>query len=262
MKPIIYFRGSLSEENELNIAKQYFDVVESRVGVKNKLVIPRYSALPFYKELEYDVEIQGSKLINSYEQHKYIADFEYYNDIRDYTPETYFSFQDIPDNGMFVVKGKTNSRKFHWNSLMFAEGKQNAILVACDLQRDALISQQDIIVREFVPLEKVDDGINGLPISNEWRFFCYKNETLSYGFYWSEVTDKKRPDIDDEAFELIESVKPILSDRVNFFVVDVAKTNSGQWIVIECNDGQQSGLSANDPHILYKKLHDGIVKHE
>jgi len=45
-------------------------------------------------------------------------------------------------------------------------------------------------------------------------------------------------------------------------VVDVARTESGEWIVIELNDGQQSGLSDNDPDQLYsnmKKMLDGQV---
>jgi hypothetical protein len=36
--------------------------------------------------------------------------------------------------------------------------------------------------------------------------------------------------------------------------MDIAKTQSGEWIVIELNDGQMSGLSENDPNVLYKNL--------
>jgi hypothetical protein len=34
----------------------------------------------------------------------------------------------------------------------------------------------------------------------------------------------------------------------------VAKTQSGEWIVIELNDGQMAGLSDNDPSVLYHNL--------
>lgn len=37
-------------------------------------------------------------------------------------------------------------------------------------------------------------------------------------------------------------------------MIDVAQTESGDWIVIELNDGQMSGLSENNPEILYKNL--------
>ena len=36
--------------------------------------------------------------------------------------------------------------------------------------------------------------------------------------------------------------------------IDVAQTESGEWIVVELNDGQMSGLSENNPEVLYKNL--------
>ena len=33
-----------------------------------------------------------------------------------------------------------------------------------------------------------------------------------------------------------------------------ARTGAGDWIVVELNDGQQSGLSAVDPEDLYRAL--------
>jgi hypothetical protein len=45
-----------------------------------------------------------------------------------------------------------------------------------------------------------------------------------------------------------------VKDNVNFFVMDVALTESGRWIVIELNDGQMAGLSENDPDVLYGNM--------
>jgi hypothetical protein len=53
---------------------------------------------------------------------------------------------------------------------------------------------------------------------------------------------------------LVNKVIDRVKDKVNFFVVDVAKKATGGWVVIEMNDGSQSGLSDNDPHVLYKGL--------
>ena len=248
----ILFRKNLDTEEEFKIAQKYFDLNESRISLKDSLVVGRYSVLPYYQELEKDLEIQGSKLINSYEQHRYIADFEYYNDISDLTPKTYFKLEDIPDSGPFIVKGKTNSRKFAWNRLMFAENRQRAIEIACDLKTDSLIYLQDIIVRDFVKLNVLEEGIEGLPFSNEWRFFCFKDKILSYGFYWT-ISEKKGT-IDALGVNLVETVIKRVKDKVNFFVVDIAQKADGDWIVIEMNDGQQSGLSGNDPEMLYHNL--------
>jgi len=53
----ILFRQSIAEEGELQIAQKYFDVIESRCQIKSgDEIICRYSALPYYKELERDFE--------------------------------------------------------------------------------------------------------------------------------------------------------------------------------------------------------------
>jgi hypothetical protein len=248
----VLFRKDLDTEEEFDVAKQYFTVVESRMNIHDSLVIPRYSALPFYNELEEDLTYNNSKIINSYRQHKYIANFEYYWDIEDLTPKTYFQLHEIPEGGPYIVKGVTNSRKFEWNTMMFANDRKRAIEVACDLRKDSMIQQQDIIVREFVPLEKVEDGLNGMPMSNEWRFFCLYDKIISYGFYWTIAEEYGK--LEQEAIDLVNKVIDRVKDKVNFFVVDVAKKATGGWVVIEMNDGSMSGISDNDPHVLYKGL--------
>ena len=253
MTPVILFRKDRDTEEEFVIAKKYFQVYETRCQVpRDVLVIPRYSALPFYKELEIDVSFHNSRLVNSYREHSYIADFSYYFDIEDLTPKTYFNLDQIPEGGPYVVKGATNSRKFDWNKMMFAKNRRQAIDIACDLRKDSMIQYQDIIVREFVPLVKIEEGLNGLPMSNEWRFFCYKDTILSYGFYWTIAEFEGA--FSQEATNLVQEVIKRVSGQVNFFVVDVAQKETGEWVVIELNDGQMSGLSDNDPETLYGSL--------
>jgi hypothetical protein len=125
---MILFRKNIDDEEE-QIARKYFQVVNYRSEIPpNSLIIPRYSALPFYHELEKDVTNLGSKLINSHNQHQLIANFDYYEVLEKYTFKTYFSLQDIiklPDTPL-VVKGKTNSLKHSWNRRMFAKNKEEA----------------------------------------------------------------------------------------------------------------------------------------
>ena len=153
MNPVILFRPDRYTEEEMSIACKYFNVYTNRTEIPDdSLVIPRYSALPYYRELEKDIDNIGSKLINSYQQFNYIADFKYYNDIQEYTFKTYFNSEDLPDRTRFVVKGKTNSKKHEWNTRMFANNKFIAREIASELQKDGLIGYQDIIFREYVPL--------------------------------------------------------------------------------------------------------------
>lgn len=263
MKATVLFRSNRDLEEEMKICSQYFETISSRVGITNSLVIPRYSALPFYRELEHDLQLQGSKMINSYYEHNYIASFDWYYDLEKYTPKTWFSLQDVPKNGgPFVLKGRTNSRKHQWNSKMFVKDFQEAVKVHYELiNDDALISQQGVVIREYVELENFGVGVNGQPFANEWRCFFYKGKLLSYGYYW--VNGDIIPDrsvFDSEAQSFVQEVADILKERVNFFVVDIAKTKEGRWIVIEVNDGSMSGLSDNNPHELYFNLKREVEK--
>jgi len=63
------------DADELGAAGAQFVGVPQRSKVPNgSIAIARYSVLPFYKELEADLAERGSKLINSYPQHQYVAD--------------------------------------------------------------------------------------------------------------------------------------------------------------------------------------------
>jgi hypothetical protein len=253
--PIVLLRPDLAEQDEYKICFRHFDTSFLRTECKNRLVIGRYSCLPYYLELVHDLANINSVLINSFEQHKWISNFEWYHALKGYTPKTWFEyeFHNCTYQGPFIVKGCTNSRKLYWNKMMFAENKEQATHIRCELLSDSYICTQGIVFRKYIPLETYEIGLNGLPFTNEWRFFFYKGTLLSYGYYWSiaEKTDYQCP---SQAIEFACSVAKIAKNYANFFVLDVAKTQDGRWILIEVNDGQQSGLSENNPDTLYHNL--------
>jgi hypothetical protein len=258
MGSTILFRESLAEEGELNVCQKYFNVVNKRSALpNNNLIIGRYSVLPYYKEIEDDLP-QNSDLINSYFQHRWIANFEYYKKLKDFTPQSWFfnQIQNISINGPFIVKGTTNSKKWQWNTKMFAESKVDAIKIALELQDDTYIGDQNIIIREYIPLKTLEIGVNGIRFANEWRFFCFKDKILAYGYYWSCADEDviNNVKITQNGIDFVGKLCNIIKEYVNFYVVDIAQTESGEWILIELNDGQMSGLSLVDPEILYKNL--------
>lgn len=95
----------------------------------NSLVIGRYSVLPFYEELDRDLQLVGSRLLNTAEEHRWISNFDYYQELKDFTPETWdeSSIHLCQHHGPFVVKGKRSSKKWQWKSRMFARTKQEAL---------------------------------------------------------------------------------------------------------------------------------------
>ncbi len=254
----ILFR-ELEDPEEYNIAKDIIgsDLYKFTSQIpNNSMVIGRYSVLPFYQYIEEELKQKNCYLINSYDDHLYIADIQnWYYDLKDFTPKTYFMWDGLKDSKQsFVIKGKTNSRKFDWNTKMFAKTGNDLIPIIKTLLDDSLISQQGLCVREFVDLETYDIGINGLPFTNEWRCFFRQKDLIAYGYYWSIYEGERQQDIDKNAFTLLEKVSDIVSEFTNAFVLDIAKTKSGEWIVIELNDFQQSGLSTIDPESFYKSI--------
>jgi hypothetical protein len=261
MSKQILFRKSLAEDGEYEIAAKYFDLSSTRGRLYESMlpIICRYSVLPFYDELETDIFSMGMRLINTYSQHLYIANFDYYYDVECYTPPSWrdSNFNMAPE-GSYVVKGCTNSKKLQWNKYMFSSTKRDAVNIAVALKQDGLIGQQDIIYRKYIPLETFEMALNDLPITNEWRFFYLGTKRLCYGYYWAEMSDIK-PSIDNSGIEFADKIAEIISQSINFFVVDIAKTQNGEWILIEVNDGQMSGLSGCNPDELYRNLSESIL---
>lgn len=262
MQPVIYYRDSLADEKEINVLKTFFKSTTSRVGIKNKLCICRYSAYPFYKELEEDLSLQGSQLINSYRQHRFVADLGNYTEVLgDLTPKTWNRIELVPDWAFpVVVKGETSGRKFLWKSHMFAENREKAIDILCKLQDDGLLRDQNIYFRQFVKLKTYLVGLNGLPITKEFRVFVCDGKILSKGYYWTNYFDDlpEVPNTNDIPEEFLKKVIDAIGESVRFYAVDVAQMDNGEWIVVELNDGQQSGLSDNDPKVLYKNLKETL----
>jgi hypothetical protein len=250
-------------DDELVAARLHFDCTDTRMRVRpGDLVVGRYALLPFYAEQERDFREAGATCINTLQQHSYVADLQnYVEDLGDMTPRTWSRLEDVPRNeGPFVLKGETNSKKSDWARSMFARDWEAALTVHSNLTNDSLIGAQRIYVRKYVPLVRLGEAIGGVPLTKEFRFFVCDGVVLSGGFYWDAFADDILyqggviPDVADvpQAF-LAEAVSRV-AHNVRFFAIDVAQAETGEWIVIELNDGQQSGLSANQPDVLYRRL--------
>jgi hypothetical protein len=265
MKPVILYRDFEFRENpeELAAMKQHFACYANRAAIPSgSLVVGRYSVLPFYKELEEDLAALGSLLINTYQQHCYVADlWNWYHDLQEFTPKTWSRASDVPldQPGSFFLKGATNSKKHNWNSHAFASSRKDVGRILVNLQNDGLVGTQNIYVRQFVPLKTYCIGINDMPITEEYRFFIFGGRILSGGFYWSSHTEELadmgiRPDVTAVPTDFLDKVIGLVGDKIRFWVLDVARTVTGEWIVVELNDGCQSGLSDNDPNTLYANM--------
>jgi hypothetical protein len=277
---VIYYRKSLMDKDELLAARKYIRCVDLLAHIPKyycdnncsdinnchcdnaccfppKLTIGRFSLFPFYTDQEAEINSAGSKLINTYEQHRYVADLQnYVLDLCDMTPLTWDNIIDVPDDIPLIVKGESNSKKNDWSKSMFAANKKEAIKVIGRLYDDSLISQQKLYIRQYVPLVKYMDGINGMPVSKEFRVFVCYGKIVSSAFYWQNYIDDIGfiPSANDIPEEFIQKAINRIGNKCNFYTIDVAETQSGEWIVIELNDGQFAGLSCHDPNEFYRNL--------
>jgi hypothetical protein len=144
----ILFRRDQDTEEEYEVAERIWGSLLTRFRSEipeDATVIGRYSCLPFYKDLEEELESKGSRLVNTHKQHKYIADMEWYHDLGpSLTPQTWFGmgWKNVPDTEHgYVVKGKTNSRKFKWDTHMFAEDREALRAVLSRLYDDPLLGR-------------------------------------------------------------------------------------------------------------------------
>ncbi len=260
----IYYRRSLMDTEELEAASKHFECVPLLTDInEGDFVIYRYSLYPFALDQEREILNIGAKPINSYGQHKYAADLQnYVYDLKELTPRTWDRIKDIPETGPFILKGETNSRKSNWKRDMFALTKKDAIEIHGRLCDDSLIGQQKIFVREYVPLNFYLEGIGGIPVTEEYRFFAAYGEVLCGGYYWQNYVDdlSVKPNSDDVPREFLQKVLDRIGNKINFVVIDVARTQNGDWVVIELNDACQSGLSCIDPNVLYSRLKEVLIK--
>lgn len=255
MQPIILARVDSDCEHEIEAARRYWPVVLDRRQCRDSLVVGRYSVLPFYDALEEALAERGCRLINSHEQHRWIANFDYYDTFRDVTPESWTEaeFDSAPD-GPFILKGRTSSFKHQWSDLMFAVDKPDAMRKSAELHRRAVIAQQGLLIRRYVPLETFEYTDSGLPISNEWRFFFVGEQLIGYGYYWARLAPHAQPHMDAGGLAFASECASRMRGRATFFVVDIARTVEGQWLLIELNDGQTSGLGVMDADEFYRSL--------
>ena len=264
---VILYRGRDFEEDELEAARAAgFVCTDSRMDLRQgDVCIPRYSALPYYEEQERDMRCVGASMLNTKREHDYCADLlSYAEDLGSLTPKTWASPSGVSQEepGAFVLKGATNSKKFLWSSHMYAADRKAVIEVYSRLLDDTMICQQPIYVRRYVPLHCFQRSLWDLPITREFRFFVLDGTILSGGYYWAshyeELLDRGcDPTLLDPAqvpADFLQEAISRIKDRVRFFAIDVAEKFEGGWIVIEVNDGQQSGLSMNDPVTLYANL--------
>lgn len=153
------------------------------------------------------------------------------------------------------LKGQRQTSR-HQRSLAIIDGPEAFERAAQILRNDPILSWQQIVCREYIPLRQVEDKIpDRIPSSFEFRTFWYRGNLVGFGRYWWEGIQYAASEA--ERVSVIAVAKLAVNRlQIPFLVVDVAQTIDGRWIVIECNDAQESGYAGVAPMAMWQKIID------
>ena len=211
--------------------------------------------LPEYLTLYSALLAKNYKLINTPEEYRnchYLPDSLKYISL--HTPMTIFQKLEnaqsidslITQSAIFgdapvIIKDYVKSEKHHWETTCFVEHASDKDKLKQTISN--LISlrgkflNEGIVIREFIKLNALTlHSKSGMPLTEEYRLFFINKQLIGIYDYWEEGSYKsERPDV--KAFEAI--AKTVESQ---FFSMDIARKENGEFVIIELGDGQVSGL--------------------
>lgn len=208
----------------------------------------------------------GLRLVNSPSEHALASELEcWYPRIEGITPRTRV-FEALPPaeeieacfSWPVFLKGSRQTSK-HNPDLAVIQDRAHYERAAHQYKNDTILHWQKPVVREFVRLEPVAGSVPGkVRPSVEYRSFWWYGECVGCGCYWDQVAPYESPDVDVGLAVARQAAQEL---QVPFLVVDFARTLNGTWIVIECNDGQESGYAGILPHELWRQVLRRVDSH-
>jgi hypothetical protein len=225
--------------------------------------VARMGALEDYPKFFEDCRALGIELVHSLEDHLRCTLLpEWYPLISGLTPRSRW-YAEIPSLAeieaefglpVFLKGARQTSRHQAAASVVRDRAGYEA---AIDIyRRDPILRWQQFVCREYVPLRPVTGGTGGkIPASFEFRTFWWRGELVGAGRYWFEADEYQWSSAEREA-ALEVARDAVAAVRCAFMVVDLAQTREGKWIVIECNDGMESGYAAISPIGMWQRILD------
>lgn len=203
-------------------------------------------------------------LVNTPEEHRRASELEaWYPLIEADTPRTRV-FDALPAADaieaefrwpIFLKGSRQTSR--HNPDLAVVRSRDHYAEVCARYAADPILRWQKPAVREFVPLQPVGGNVPGkVRPSLEFRTFWWRGHCVGAGPYWYQLARYTAADLDDGLALAASAAQRV---DVPFLVVDIARTADGRWIVIECNDAQESGYTAIPPQVLWRAVLDRLA---
>jgi hypothetical protein len=203
----------------------------------------------------------GITLVNSPTQHQCGSELpEWYPRIEELTPRSAW-FESPPDARVVsetigwpvFVKGARQTSRHDPAKAIARNAKEYQCLIEA-YRNDAILGWQKCVIRELVELRPVHASPSfKIQPSFEFRTFWFHKRLVGAGPYWSQFANYEWSS--DERDSCL-AVAKAAADKVEcpFLVVDMAQMANGRWIVIECNDAQESGYAGVSPFALWNAI--------
>lgn len=225
--------------------------------------IGRFGVVENYEELYYDSLKQGIRLIHNPAQYLVASQLTgWYPLLKDITPHSVWfsvppSVKEVENllNWPIFIKGNRQTSR-HKAELSIVNSTVEYEKVVEFYIKDPILHWQDIVLREFVPLRKIfAPKTEKISPSFEFRTFWWKKHCVGFGAYWAAFVNYTWT---REEQQQALSLAQIAANRIDlpFLVIDVAQKATGDWIIIECNDAQESGYAGISPISLWQKIVD------
>jgi hypothetical protein len=226
--------------------------------------VGRFGVTDDYADIHSSLKADGIVLVHTPEQHLLASELtHWYPLLEDLTPRSLWFAEPPPAEEIerhfsypVFVKGSRQTSK-HKADLSIVRSRAEYEFVASAYRNDPILHWQSFVCREFVELRSVSTKRTAekIPPSFEFRTFWWRGECVGSGVYWADFGSYSWTAA--ERFEALKVARKA-AERLDvvFLVVDVAQTANGEWIVIECNDAQESGYAAVAPIALWQSIID------
>lgn len=210
-----------------------------------------------YREFYQALMARGYLLVSTPEQYAEVTYFpNYYPKIREMSPEAVWTDTADPylawcqsrklGEGPFVLKDHIKSAKHRWHEACFVPkgaGREHFESIAQALKNEQGKSfNRGFVVKSYVPLRSRGQSSREYPMCEEYRLYFWNGKLLISSHYHNQAANR----VDWTPFE-------DLAGRFSsaFFTMDVAQTDTGNWVIVDMGAGECSSLPPSLPATVF-----------
>lgn len=157
-------------------------------------------------------------------------------------------------NAPIMLKDYVKSQKHYWSEACFIPSAENVRDIErvtnrfIELQEDDLVG--GLVYREFIPFQIIGHHPqSGMAVAKELRVFIFNKQIVSIHPYWEGFDiEYSKSDFEDVVMNIVKIFPS------NFYTIDLAQGETGQWMVVEVGDGQVSGIPDSNYKDFYESL--------